>query len=79
MSKNTEVVDKLMQLKSEEENYIYVHGNTNTDELTYVVKGDSDILASMVIQAMHEDPNFLDLIRTALYAYDYQNNGYKLN
>lgn len=79
MSKNTEVVDKLMQLKGEEDNYIYVHGNTNTDELTYVVKGDSDILASMVIQAMNEDPNFLDLIRTALYAYDYQHNGYKLN
>lgn len=79
MSNNTEVVDKLMQLKSEEDNYLYIHGNTNTDELTFIVKGDSDILASMIIQAMHEDRNLLDLIQTAIYAYNYEQMKNNLN
>lgn len=79
MNKSTEVVDKLMQLKEEEHNYLYIHGNTNTDELTFIVKGDSDILASAIIQAMHEDRNLLDLLKTAIYAYDFEQKGYKLN
>lgn len=79
MSNNTEVVDKLMQLKGEEDNYLYIHGNTNTDELTFIVKGDSDILASMIIQAMHEDRNLLDLIQTAIYAYNYEQMKNNLN
>lgn len=79
MNKNTEVVDKLMQLKEEEHNYLYIHGNTNTDELTFVVKGDSDILASAIIQAMHEDKNLLDLLQTAIYAYNFEQMKHNLN
>jgi hypothetical protein len=79
MSKNAIVVDKILELKEEEHNYIYVHGNSETEELTFVVKGDTDLLSSALLQAMKEDNNLLDLLRTAVFLYEFDQRQHNLN
>jgi hypothetical protein len=79
MSKNAIVVDKLLELKEEEHNYLYIHGNSETEELTFVVKGDTDLLSSALLQAMKEDNNLLDLLRTAVFLYEFDQRQHNLN
>lgn len=79
MSKNAIVVDKLLELKEEEHNYLYIHGNSETEELTFVVKGDTDLLASALLQAMNEDKNLLELLRTAVFLYEFDQRQHNLN
>lgn len=79
MNKNANVVDKLLELKEDEHNYLYIHGNTSTNELTFIVKGDSDLLASALLQAMNEDKNLLELLRTAVFLYEFDQRQHNLN
>jgi len=79
MNKNAIVVDKLLELKEEEHNYLYIHGNTDTNELTFVVKGDTDLLSSALLQAMKEDKNLLELLRTVVFLYEFDQRQHNLN
>jgi hypothetical protein len=79
MNKNAIVVDKILELKEDEHNYLYIHGNSETEELTFVVKGDTDLLSSALLQAMKEDNNLLDLLRTAVFLYEFDQRQHNLN
>lgn len=79
MSKNIDVVEKLMELKSSNDNYLYIHGDTGTEELTFIVRGDADILISALLQAFEEDKNILNIMREAVGSYDLSVNRTFLN
>lgn len=79
MSENIEVVEKLMELKSSNNNYFYLHGDTDTSQLTFVVRGDADVLISVLLQAFEQDKNILNIVREAVGSYDLSVNRTFLN
>lgn len=79
MSKNIDVVEKLIEMKSDNDNYIYLHGDTNSKELTFVVRGEADVLVSALLQTFEENKNILNIMREAVGMYDLSINRTFLN
>ncbi len=80
MNKQEQVIDSLTKLNGQEDNYVYIHGNADTSQLTYVIKGDADVLITMLLECMSSDENFEGLIRNALMIKEFSlNNNDKLN
>jgi hypothetical protein len=60
-----------MGMKEDSQNYIYIHTDTSTEELTFVVKGDSEVVVDSLIQVFEDDKALLSIVRRALFLFEY--------
>lgn len=70
MKKNTLVVEKLMEMEEESQNYIYIHTNTEDEEVTFVAKGNSEVLVDSLVQIFEDDKNMLNIIKQAVLLFE---------
>jgi hypothetical protein len=79
MKENQIVIKTLVDMTEESQNYIYFHVDTDTNEISYIAKGDSEVLLNSLVQTFENDKNLYNLVKQAIFTYEYTGNSTLLN
>ena len=79
MSNIERAVEAVMTLNSEDDNTIFIHGNTNTSELSFVIKGNEEALRGMIIGALKSNPQARAIFEQAMHTLNLEKKNIMLN